>query len=295
MVGVSGASAPTGTVGFASSPAGGSFGSSGSCTLQPTGANSTLSCAVTFTSSAASLYTISTTYSGDGTYSSDTASTTVAVVGDHASSEVVKCAPAHVVVGRATKCTATVKDAVKGTKVTPTGTVSFSSTGGGSLSDQAQCVLVRTSSTSARCSLIYTPSAVGSGTHTVTATYSGDGTYMPVTASATVSVGLRSASTGLVCSPTKVAIGRTTTCAATVTDTSTGTKQAPTGTASFSTNSQGSFSNGATCTLVEASNSSAKCSLVYSPTAPGTQTITAKYNGDTTHLASDASKTLTVT
>src|SRR5439155_11340503 len=55
-----------------------------------------------------------------------------------------------------------------GTASTPTGTVTFTSSGSGTFSS-ATCTL-----SGGSCSVTYTPSAVGTGTHTITASYSGD-------------------------------------------------------------------------------------------------------------------------
>lgn len=54
----SGASTPTGTVGFESSPDSGSFGDSDNCTLAATGTTGTASCQIVFTSAAPGLYRI---------------------------------------------------------------------------------------------------------------------------------------------------------------------------------------------------------------------------------------------
>jgi hypothetical protein len=84
----------------------------------------------------------------------------------------VACNPTTVPVGTATSCTATITDNDSGTTVTPAGTVSFTSSGTGSFSP-ASCTLTGTGAT-ASCSSSYTPSAVGSGTHSVTGSYGGD-------------------------------------------------------------------------------------------------------------------------
>lgn len=87
-------------------------------------------------------------------------------------------------------CKATVSDA--GT-LTPTGTVSWTTDGSGSF-DQNTCSLAEVSMGIAACSVVYTPNAVGSGSHLITADYSGDGTYQPNSGSDTVVVNKKPAS-----------------------------------------------------------------------------------------------------
>jgi hypothetical protein len=73
----SGATTPTGTVDFTSSPTSGSFSSFGSCTLVATSSTGIASCQVTFTPSADGGYTITGTYTGDSTH--ETASGTASL------------------------------------------------------------------------------------------------------------------------------------------------------------------------------------------------------------------------
>ena len=101
----------------------------------------------------------------------------------------------------------------------------------------------------------------------------------------------RSARTTVGCSPDRVAVGRPTTCTATVTDTSAGTVSAPTGTAQWSqSNSPGSFSDSA-CTLSQTGPGVAGCSVTYTPSAIETvaPTIFALYPGDSKHAGNNFS------
>ena len=91
-------------------------------------------------------------------------------------STAVSCVPASVTVGSATTCGATVTDTGSGSTVAPTGTVSFSSSSHGSFNHET-CTLARLNSASAGCVVGYTPSAVDSGTHVISAAYAGDGTH----------------------------------------------------------------------------------------------------------------------
>jgi hemolysin type calcium-binding protein/Big-like domain-containing protein len=202
-----------------------------------------------------------------------------------ATSTVVSCSPDSVVLDQSTTCTATVTDTEKTDPTTPTGTISFASSAGGDFSAN-QCTLSG-SGASAHCSVTYTPSDFGTrGSHTITGDYSGDSTHDDGHGSDAVSVGPRSAKTTVGCSPNPVAVGRTTTCVATVTDTSAGTVSTPTGTVGLQSDGSGSFGGGP-CTLSETSPGTASCSVTYTPSAlpmnSNAQTIIAQYGGDAKH------------
>ena len=92
--------------------------------------------------------------------------------------------------GDSITCEATVSDA--GT-LTPTGTVSWTTDGSGTF-DQNTCNLAEVTLGIAACSVVYTPSAVGTGPHLITADYSGDGTYKPGSGTDTVTVDKKLAS-----------------------------------------------------------------------------------------------------
>ena len=99
------------------------------------------------------------------------------------------CAPGAVVAGHATTCTPTVTDLLT-TPSTPTGTINFSSSGTGTFSSPGSSCTLAPAATArqASCSVTYTPSAVGSGTHTITASYPGDATHAPSQADTAVRV-----------------------------------------------------------------------------------------------------------
>jgi hypothetical protein len=77
-----------------------------------------------------------------------------------------------VTVGQPSTCNVTVIDTSSTGATTPTGSIGFTSDSQGSFSPTS-CTLAGTGN-SASCSVNYTPSAVGSGTHMITATYNGD-------------------------------------------------------------------------------------------------------------------------
>jgi hypothetical protein len=85
----------------------------------------------------------------------------------------VSCGTATVAYGAPLTCQASVTR-LAGSN-TPSGTVSWSTDGSGSLVT-SPCSLTGADGTAA-CSVSYTPTAVGSGTHTLTATYAGDANF----------------------------------------------------------------------------------------------------------------------
>ena len=117
----------------------------------------------------------------------------------------------------------------------PSGTVTFTKSAGdnGAFSPAATCTLPPTGTN--QCSVTYTPSAKGDGSHGITATYNGDATFLTSTATTSITVGLRATITQVSCSPSVVVqTGTTMTCTATVIDNDpAGTKLPPTGMVTF--------------------------------------------------------------
>jgi Ca2+-binding RTX toxin-like protein len=195
-------------------------------------------------------------------------------------STVVSCSPDPVAVDVPTTCTATVTDTADVPRGPPTGDVTFVLDG--FIFDQCE---PSGSGASASCSVTHTFSATGS--HTFTAGYDGDAIHSGSNSPGeVVAVDPRSATTTVGCSPDRVAVGRPTTCTATVTDTSAGTVSAPTGTVGFDlfSGGSGSFSDDQ-WTLSPTSPGAAGCSVTYTPSAVGSglHTILAQYGGDSTH------------
>ena len=192
----------------------------------------------------------------------------------------------------------TVTAKVKGPEApgNPTGKITFSSNGSGTFTPAVTCTLAATATPGvSECSVTYTPSAVGTGTHTISASYPGDGNYVKGSGSSPLTVTTRTTTTTVECNPASVATGVASSCTATVTDTNAGTVSTPTGTVSFSSNGAGSFSPAASCTLVAVSTGIASCTVSYTPSETGTQTITGAYGGDTTHALSSGGTPLSVT
>src|SRR2546427_443971 len=270
---------PTGTVSFASNKSG-TFSVS-SCTLSGTGASA--SCSVAYTPSEVATHRITASYGADETHKASNDAFDLNV-NKRATSTSVACSPPDVPVGVSTTCTATVRDTDAGTQSTPTGTVGFTHTGTGTFSSSS-CTLSG-SGNMASCSVTYTPSAVNTGTHTITASYNGDATHAISSGNTgvTVTANKRTTSTSISCTPSSVSVDSSTTCTATVANGS--GANIPTGTVSWTSDGTGSFS-AASCTL----DATGKCTVNYTPTAVGTGThkITGSYGGDAKHATSTGS------
>ncbi len=201
-----------------------------------------------------------------------------------ATTTTLTCAPELLPVDASTRCTVDVSPASSESTATPTGSVDFSSDGTGSFSS-ASCTL-----SSGSCEVTYTPIEIGSGTHDLTASYRGDSTFDPSDNAIAIEVDPRNTATSIDCSPTEVQVGDTTTCTATVTDTDSGTPSSPTGTVTFqSSDSTGTYDqNPCTLSPVPGRGDSSSCSVTYTPSAEGSQTvdISASYSGDPTHASS---------
>jgi Bacterial Ig-like domain (group 1)/Bacterial Ig-like domain (group 3)/Calx-beta domain len=200
----------------------------------------------------------------------------------------VNCAA--LTVGVAATCTATVTDIGSGTPTTPTGTVNWSSTAGGTFAPNP-CVLSPTATVGvANCTTSYTPSSAGSAQ--ITATYSGDATHTGSTGQTTVTVAKRPTQTDVSCDALTVGIAAS--CTATVTDTGSGTKTTPTGTVGWSSTAGGAFVPNPCVLTPTATVGVASCSVSYTPSSAGNATVTATYGGDLTHSGSQGSATVTV-
>src|SRR5437762_730993 len=157
----SGANIPTGTVSWTSDGTG-SF-SAASCTLDATG-----KCTVNYTPTAvrSEERRVGNGYGGEGKHATSTGSFDEAV-GRRVTATSVRCTPVSVAETCATACTATVTNG-SGANI-PTGTVSWTSDGTGTFS-AASCTLDATG----KCTVNYTPTAVGTGAHKLTRSYGGD-------------------------------------------------------------------------------------------------------------------------
>jgi hypothetical protein len=90
-------------------------------------------------------------------------------------------------VATAATCTVTVADTTA-TPSSPGGTVKLQSDGQGSFSDAGACALAAAGTGKAACQIAYTPGAVGSASHKITASYQGDLNYQASQAAAQLQV-----------------------------------------------------------------------------------------------------------
>lgn len=200
------------------------------------------------------------------------------------SSTLTVCSPGALAVGQTATCSATVSDATGTGGSTPSGVVSFSSSGQSGF-DAATCTLSGAGVT-ASCTVSYTPQKGGAGTQAVTAAYGGDALHAGSSGSANVTVTHpegHSTATSVSCSPAIVVPGKSAACVATVTDTGGGATMTPIGSVTFSTSGGGTLNPSGPCTLT-GSGKTASCRVSYRPgTGADTQTITAVYGGDLVH------------
>jgi hypothetical protein len=174
--------------------------------------------------------------------------------------------------------------------VSPTGTVTFFVDGAAGTP-----VALSTAAPFIATFKIDFPSA---GTHTVSATYSGDSTYTASTAASLaltiVASGTQPTTTTVTASPTTVPLGSAITLNATVSGATAGTLTGP---VTFTTNGKtigtvNQVTLGPGNTATASLNSSATASLGFTP---GTDTITATYGGDTFNAGSSGTVAVTVT
>src|SRR6266568_1468063 len=160
----SGSSAPFAIVSFTQTGTSGSFSSS-TCYLYGTGTSA--SCNVTFTPAASGTSNINAAFAGEQVNTGSSTASPATINSSKRTSAVTLSCTSPIAIGQGSTCTAIATDtSSSGTAITPTGTVSFSSTGSGSLS-ATSCTL-----SGGSCSVSFTGSAVG--TATVNGTYAGD-------------------------------------------------------------------------------------------------------------------------
>ncbi|MDO8617056.1 MAG: hypothetical protein Q7T33_15205 [Dehalococcoidia bacterium] len=199
------------------------------------------------------------------------------------------------VVDQGSTCTVTVTDTGGVGASSPSGTVTFGTSGSGAFTPGSSCSLSPASSNSSTCAVTYTPASAGSGSHTITGSYPGSGTHTASSGGTAVPVDLRTTSTTLACS-SPVVVNQGSACTATVMDTAGVGASSPGGTVTFGTSGSGAFTPLASCTLSPLSSSSSSCAVTYTPASPGTgtHTITGSYAGGGVHHASSAAADILV-
>ena len=305
---VLGAGAPTGIVHFHTADLG--VFSPADCTLQPIGEGKSATCLtkVKYTPSALGngTHLLEGTYPGDGSHTSSTGSFSMKVVpptgSAHGTKTTLSCTPGTVEVKHPSHCKATVEDTVGAAATSPTGKVAFASDSNGAFAAK-ECALAATGDgKSASCTVDYTPAAVGSGSHQLTAAYSSDAFHLSSSGETSLKVNVEggggekdATKATLACVPASLAVGGSSTCTATVTDEA-ASPSTPKGIVSFSHSNEGVFSPQASCALIAAGDGkSASCQLTYIPTAVGAHQLTALYSGDEAHVSSEATSSLNVT
>ena len=262
---------PHGAVEFQVSGGFGIFsGGSTSCFLNETTGPGEASCKITYTPTTVSTgkHKIKATFQGDGVHLSAPDTFTVNVTppaGGRPTQTALSCDPPSVSVGVASICTATVHNAAASS---PFGTVNLVSDGAGVFSGGSDsCTLQLEAGGQASCKVEYTPSAVGSGQHKITAEYTGERGFATSQGSFTVEV-TGTTTTALVCQPDNLVLdGSSSTCTATVTDTR-ANPSAPLGAVFFEKDSSGTFSE-EICGLEPAGPNSSSCHVTYTPSALG--------------------------
>jgi hypothetical protein len=255
---VSGSGSPTGSVSIT--------GADTNCTM--TLAYGSGSCNVIFNTTGTR--TLTAVYSGDG-YNAGSSGTAIHTVSTStATNSSATSITAHTPNPSTPGQSVTVSVTVSGSGATPTGTVAITGA-------NANCTLTLTSG-SGSCNVVFnTP-----GTKTLTASYSGDGTYTSSsnTASHTVNQG-PSTTTVTGYTPNPATTGPS---PVSVSVSVTGAGPTPTGTVAIS----GADTN---CNIT-LSSGSGSCNVVFN--TPGSKTLTAAYGGDGNYLTSSGTMNLTV-
>ena len=274
---------PTGTVTWDDGGKGGLFNST-SCTLTAS-STSAGTCYVTYTRSTTGSVTITGSYGGDSSHATSFGTTPLTVT-LRTTTTTVTPNPGTTTIGKAIIFTAKVNDPGLGTKIIPTGTVTWNDGGKGGLFNSTSCTLTSYSTSASKCAVSYTPST--SSPVTITGSYGGDSTHATSSSTASLTVTLRPTTTALT-GPATAHPGDHKTIHVTVTDTGSGTKTTPTGSVTWNDGGKGgSFGVNPSCTLVAISNTASSCSITYTaPSTPASVTITGTYGGDSTHLGSN--------
>ncbi|MFD7499724.1 beta strand repeat-containing protein [Streptomyces sp. NPDC059850] len=255
---------PTGTVTFTVSGGGPTL----TATVDATG-----QACVSTTAIPTGTHTVTATFGGGGGVAPSTGSGSV-TVNQASSTTTVTVSPTPAVCGQPVTICAQVTATAPGT-CTPTGTVTFVISGGPTL----------TGTLNASGQACVTTSALGVGSHTVTATYGGSTGVAGSTGTATATVNTASTTTTLTSAPNPSAPGQTVTFTATVAPVAPATGT-PTGTVTFV------ISGGPT--LTGTLNGAGQATVSTNALTAGSHTVTATYSGDTCYASSTASLTQTV-
>ncbi|MGA3045961.1 MAG: Ig-like domain repeat protein, partial [Terracidiphilus sp.] len=288
---ITGSTTPTGSVAFASSLGGRTVILCSSAPLNSTTGIAT--CASPLPS--AGSYSVTATYSGDANFqsSSNSASPLALTVNQPVTTvDLTSSLPASSVVNQPVSFTAVITPAYTGA-TEPSGTVTFTDT----LTNSTLCTTtVSTTGTVPLCVFAFPTAA----THTVNATYSGDGNF-PKTTSVVDSQVVNQGPTTItvVSSSPSSSVNQVVTFTATVTPTTYSGSTFPTGTVTFSYVLNGSAAVNLSCTATQPVSVSTLGTITTAAcTAPlpsqGAYTITAAYSGDKNFQTGSGTATQTV-
>ncbi|HEX6667412.1 MAG TPA: Ig-like domain-containing protein, partial [Solirubrobacterales bacterium] len=195
------------------------------------------------------------------------------------------CTPPSRNFGQATTCVATVTSS-RGAR--PDGSVRITSDSLGTFNPDS-CILnpVAGANDKASCAIVYTPTRRDSGTHTLSAAFSGDNTLEPSDAAFPVTVLGVTTKTTVRCVGSSVKTDEISVCSILVADQGTGTRTNPTDTVELTSDSAGLFAPGNRCQLAPAPGNTeeSSCDIRYTPTKRnnGTHRLTGAYLGDPDH------------
>jgi LPXTG-site transpeptidase (sortase) family protein len=201
-----------------------------------------------------------------------------------ATTTTVDCVSNPVVVFSNTTCTATV---TRGSSTnTPSGTVTFSSGGTGGFTPAITCGLTPTATPGvASCSVTYTPGAVGTGSHLITASYGGDTNFGGSSGATTLTVNKATPAITFGAAPTPTYLGGNFTVSASTTNTDSSTLTYSWVSGPCALVSGGTFSSSGAGTCVVQANGAATANF---DTASQTQSITIGKANQTINFTSTA-------
>lgn len=168
---------------------------------------------------------------------------------------------------------------------TPTGSLTMNVDGGAAVA--SSCYLPTPNT--AICNSTFATGSLSGGAHTINASFSGDSSYLPSSATGTLTVS-SAATVSLNVTSQSVSLG---TASATLALTGTFTGPAPSGQMTFKVDSGAAVV--ANCTITSNNNGSCSASYPTGSLSSGSHTITANLAGDSNYNATSATGTLSVT
>jgi hypothetical protein len=254
---------PSGTVAI------GSGALSGSCTLAPTAAAGVSACAASLSAPAAGRYPLAAAFAATAVHAASSSPSVTLTVNPRATATTLAFAPNPVTVLSPTAVTAMVSDVdAGGIASSPSGLVTFSSTGPGDAFSATTCAPAPATSTTSACTVTLTPAT--NAARTVTATYGGSTVHAASASGGSLTAKGNTTTVIASVAPAPYVLGTPTTVTVAVSPVSPATGT-PTGTVTIS----GGAAGGCTLTLAAGAGS---CS--WTPLAGGSVTLTATYGGD---------------